>query len=396
MTGIVLHDKQIGFVYSPIKRKVVNAGRRGGKTVGVSVIGARGFDMGRRVLYAAPTQEQTDAFWEYQKEYFWPDIKTGNIYKNESRRILDANGRIRAKTAWDADTMRGDYADLLILEEYAMMDPEAWEEVGAPMLLDNNGDVIFISTPKHRNHFHKLYLKALDSPGWAYWHFTSFDNPYISQEALDEIIADMSGSAYRQEILAEFLENEGTVFRNIEACLHDHKHQPGQHRGHFISVGVDWGKHNDYTAVSIFCADCAEELQHDRFNQIDYAFQVRRLHALAGRWHPNVILVETNAMGEPVFEQLQREGLPVQGFQTTATSKPPLIENLALAFEREEAKWIRDDVWTHELEAYERKVNAITQRSTYSAPSGMHDDTVMGRALAWKAATGSGPLFIEI
>lgn len=388
---------------SKAKRKVILSGRRGGKTtLAASDAVESGFD-GFRCLFAAPTQDQIEMFWDECISALWKPISDGYLYKNETKHLIVfpdelGGGRIRAKTAWNADTLRGDFADKLYLEEYALMDPEAWDKVAAPMLLDNNGDAWFLSTAKgRRNHFFNLYNKAYqDGERWEAFKFTSLDNPYLSQPALAEITSDMSDVAYRQEILAEFIEGEGVVFRNIEACLHDHKHQPGQHRGHFISVGVDWGKHNDYTAVSIFCADCAEELQHDRFNQIDYAFQVRRLHALAGRWHPNVILVETNAMGEPVFEQLQREGLPVQGFQTTATSKPPLIENLALAFEREEAKWIRDDVWTHELEAYERKVNAITQRSTYSAPSGMHDDTVMGRALAWKAATGSGPLFIEI
>ena len=66
----------------------------------------------------------------------------------------------------------------------------------------------------------------------------------------------------------------------------------------------------------------------------------------------------------------------------TASSKPPLIESLALAFEREEVKWLADDVATLELEAYERKVSATTGRSAYSAPEGLHDDTVMARALA--------------
>lgn len=77
--------------------------------------------------------------------------------------------------------------------------------------------------------------------------------------------------------------------------------------------------------------------------------------------------------------------MPVRPFQTTATSKPPLIESLALAFEREELQWLADPVWTGELEAYERKVSPVTGRSQYSAPEGMHDDTVMARALAHQA-----------
>jgi hypothetical protein len=62
-----------------------------------------------------------------------------------------------------------------------------------------------------------------------------------------------------------------------------------------------------------------------------------------------------------------------------------MIENLALALEREEWQFQNDPIWTGELEAYERKVSATTGRSTYSAPEGLHDDTVIARALMIKA-----------
>ena len=110
-----------------------------------------------------------------------------------------------------------------------------------------------------------------------------------------------------------------------------------------------------------------------------------RLKALTERWGVSYISAESNAMGEPIIEQLVADGLPVYGFQTTATTKPPMIESLALALEREEVKWMDDPVATMELEAYERKVCATTGRSQYSAPAGLHDDTVMARALANQA-----------
>ena len=81
-------------------------------------------------------------------------------------------------------------------------------------------------------------------------------------------------------------------------------------------------------------------------------------------------------------------------FETTAQSKPPLIESLVLAFEREEMQWLDIPVATAELEAYERKVSQTTGRSQYSAPEGMHDDTVMARALALHGMHRSGPLVL--
>lgn len=385
------HSKQSAFLDSPAKRKVIVAGRRGGKTTGVAMLAADLALEGRRILEAAPTADQTSAFWDQVRGYFAEPIKSGVVRANKNERLLELpnGGRIRCKTAWDADTLRGDHADLLILDEYSLMKPSAWDEVGAPMLLDNDGDAVFIFTPQRKNHAFSMYANALgdDTGRWAAWHFTSFDNPFLSPDALSEITADMTEEAYRQEILAEFLDNEGAVFRNLAACMGAPlETSPEEHRGHKIVAGVDWGKQSDYTALSAGCMECKVEVARDRFNQIDYAFQKQRLWDRLQPWSPVIILAESNAMGEPIIEQMQRDGLPVKGFQTTSASKPPLIENLSLTFERAEWQYQSDRIWTTELEAYERKVSLSTGRSSYGAPEGMHDDTVIARALMRQAA----------
>ena len=387
------HEKQKEFIESSAKRKIIVAGRRGGKTTGASMLAAMRAMDGGRVLEAAPVADQTNAFWDATKSYFGEPISRGVIRKKETERLLEFpnGGRIRCKTAHDADTLRGDYADLLILDEYSYMESDAWELVGMPMLLDNNGDAVFIFTPNRRNHAYTMYNKAIaDESGlWRAWHFTSFDNPYLSRAALKELSADMTDAAYHQEILAEFLEGEGAVFRNIGACMNAKETTPEEHKGHRIVAGVDWAKQADYTAISIGCADCHCELAKDRFNKIDYHFQRDRLKVLCDKWAVKTILVEFNSIGEPNFEELQRSGLPVAAFSTTASTKPPLVENLALALEKAEWQFLADPVWTSELEAYEQKISPTTGRSQYSAPEGMHDDTVIARALMLRA-TGMG------
>ena len=346
---------------------------------------------GRRILEAAPTADQTGAFWSAVKAYFAEPVTAGVVYKNETDRVLEVpgGGRIRCQTAHDADTLRGDFADLLILDEYEMMNPNAWNEVGAPMLLDNDGDAVFIGTPMRKNHFFQAYARSLgdDTRRWAAWHFTSHDNPYLPKIALAEITQDMTEEAYRQEIMAEFLDNEGAVFRNIKSCLGAPVTTPEEHKGHHKLMGLDWGKHHDYTALSVGCATCRKEITRDRFNKIDYVFQRDRIKVVYQTWEVTQILAEKNSMGEPNIEQMQRDGLPVIGFDTTATTKPPLIENMALVFERAEWQFQDDPIWTAETEAYERKVSTVTGRSQYSTPDGMNDDTVIGRALMlWLAA----------
>ena len=223
------HDKQERIINSEAKRKVIRAGRRGGKTLGAATAAMIGFAEGKRVLYAAPTTEQLDAFWNEVKRAMAEPLSNGVYHKNETLHIVELLGssqRIKAKTAWNADTLRGDFADLLILDEYQLMCEDAWELVGAPMLLDNDGDAWFIYTPlspaskgisKARDPLHaaKLYKKALNDPErrWQAFHFRSQDNPYISPEALEEISKDMSSVSYRLEILAE--DDEEAVWKGL-------------------------------------------------------------------------------------------------------------------------------------------------------------------------------------
>lgn len=391
------HSKQADIVASNAKRVVINAGRRAGKTTLAARVSVKKMLAGRRILLASTTQDQADAFWDKCKEWLAEVIAAGIVEKNEQRRILTfahSGGRIKVKTASDADSLRGDYADFLVLDECALLAPDAWDKVGAPMLLDNDGDAWFISTPQRRNWFHGLYQKALsDETGrWRAWHFTSFDNPHLSRPALDEITRDLTHEAYRQEILAEFLEGEGSVFRNINACLTALPDvHPDKHLNHHIAIGVDWGQVNDYTVLSAVCRDCHCEVAFDRFNKIEWAYQRAKLRAMAEKWRVVDILAEKNAMG-PMIEALQDEGLPVRGFLTTAASKGPLIQSLALAFERTECRWLSVPVATGELESYEIKLSQQTGRASYGAPEGQHDDTVIARALAWHAISGSGAI----
>ena len=216
------HEAQLKFIESKAPRKIIRAGRRGGKTVGASIIAVEAFLQGRRVLYVTPTSEQLDKFWFEIKLALVNLIEAGIYYKNETMHLIEKHGtenRIRGKTAWNADMLRGDYADLLIMDEYQLMGEDVWELVGAPMLLDNNGDAVFIYTPpslhsrsvskaRDPRHAAKMFKRAQnDTTGrWATFHFMSSENPHISIVALDDLSRDMTALAYRQEVLAEDIE----------------------------------------------------------------------------------------------------------------------------------------------------------------------------------------------
>ena len=138
---------------NPSKRKIIRAGRRGGKTYLAALIAAEAFLQGQRVLYATPTQDQVDTFWFEILRTFSEPIEARLLYRNVTKHLIEVPNtkqRIRAKTAWNADTLRGDYADLLILDEFQLMGQDTWEIVGQPMLLDSDGDALFIYTGSAR------------------------------------------------------------------------------------------------------------------------------------------------------------------------------------------------------------------------------------------------------
>ena len=82
----------------------------------------------------------------------------------------------------------------------------------------------------------------------------------------------------------------------------------------------------------------------------------------------------------------------MRGFATTAKSKSPLIEALALALERRQLWLLDDPVLLGELASYalERLPGGGYR---YRAPAGMHDDTVIALALAWHGVMHSGARF---
>lgn len=226
------HEQQRAFIESHAKRKIIRAGRRSGKTVGIAVLAVRAFLEGKRVLYGVPTEEQVNRFWFEVKRALDEPLRANVLYKNETEHVIELAGtlqRIKAKTAYNADTLRGDFADLLILDEFQLMNEDAWELVGAPMMLDTNGDAVFIYTPPsarsasiskahdkmHAAKFYKAHEHD-DTGRWQCFTFTSHDNPHLSKEALTEIVKDMTDRSYRQEIMAQDLADNPSALWNRE------------------------------------------------------------------------------------------------------------------------------------------------------------------------------------
>jgi hypothetical protein len=286
--------------------------------------------------------------------------------------------------------MRGEAFDLVVIDEAAQIKHETWTDVIMPTLADRTGRAMLISTPKGKNWFYAEYLRGqADGKEVASFTAPSSDNPMpqIKAAALKakEIVSERT---YRQEWLAQFVEDGAGVFRRVTEAA-TATAQQGAIDKHEYVIGVDWGRTNDATVFAVLDLTTRELVALDRMTQTDYGLQMTRLTALTKAYKANVILAELNSMGAPMVEEAQRRGLPVQGFTTTNTTKAQIIDALALAFEQGDIRIINDQTLITELQAYEseRLPSGLVR---YGAPQGMHDDCVIALALALHAASSGG------
>jgi phage terminase large subunit-like protein len=360
---------------------VMACGRRFGKTrLGIDRLIRPALE-GKPVAFFAPTYKMMSDVWRETYNTVQPAAK--RVASQEHRIELITGGIIDMWSLDTPDAPRGRKYARVIIDEAAMVPQlqEAWQASIRPTLTDYEGDAWFTSTPKGANFFRTIYQYGQDplKPEWASWQMPTVANPHIKASEVEAARQELPERVFQQEYLAAFLEDAGGVFRKVRAAAIAKKSEP--YSGRFV-MGLDWAMSEDFTVITVMDAETRRMVDMDRFNQIDWAVQRGRVKAMADKWKVENIIAEHNSIGGPNIEALQREGLPVVSFETTAVSKPPLIESLALAFERSEIEILNDPVLVGELEAYERTVSPVTGRSRYGAPDGRHDDTVISLALA--------------
>lgn len=87
--------------------------------------------------------------------------------------------------------------------EYALMNPAAREYL-RPIIAENNGSELFISTPRGYNHFYDLYEHAKNNPLWHTSRLSVYDTNVIPTEVLDEERKTMPEELFRQEFECDF------------------------------------------------------------------------------------------------------------------------------------------------------------------------------------------------
>jgi hypothetical protein len=396
----VLHPAQKTIINDPARFKVVCCGRRFGKTLLAIDDVVNTLLDGKSYGYFAPTyNDLVKLCWQPLIKILDPVIKR----KNETRfQIETITGGIFNGFTLEKDRPgQGNHFHKIAIDEAATV-PKLryiWDETLRATLLDHRGSATFYSTPRGYNDFWGFYQLGIDElqKDWQSFHFTSYDNPHMSKEELEAIKINTPSRVWEQEYLAQFTTDTGAVFRGVhKAAILD---QLEPYQGEFI-FGIDWGRANDYTVISVIDVNTRRQVAIDRFNQIGWSVQRGRIMALYEQWKPYRMIAETNSIGEPNIEALNQEAWTagyddffVEGFQTTAVSKPIIIDDLTNAIERNLITLQNNEILINEHVSYTLNRTA-SGRYQYSAPEGGHDDTVIATALSWHGVVESGAVVI--
>lgn len=376
-----LHPGQAKIEQELARYNVLACGRRFGKDVYLMNKTVEAAADKRPVAWAAPTYKMLTENWRAINDLVAPIILRRD--SQEKRLELVTGGVIDFWSLDAADAIRGRKYKRFIINEggYCPNLYETWSAIIRPTLVDVKGDLFVGGTPKGMNGFWMLFQNGASEPDWRSWQMSSYENPHISKDEIDAMVAMLPERVVQQEVYANFLDDAGGVFRRVmDAATAQEQDEPIP--GHEYLFGVDWGRSNDYTVITVLDITDMAVVYIDRFSQVDYNLQSTRLRALYDRFRPHTIIAEYNSMGGPMVERLQSEGLPVQAFTTTNATKAQAIDNLTLAFERGDIRILNDPVLISELQAYEA-TRLPSGLMRYGAPEGMHDDCVMSLALAW-------------
>ena len=310
------------------------------------------------------------------------------IRENDREIHLPNGAEIWMRTAENVTSLAGEGLRGAVLDEFTLMPEAVWTEYVAPALIDFGGWACFLGVPKGQNWGAKLWRNADagQMPGFVAYHYTTYDNPTIPPYRIDALKPLLGELLFEQEALALIREDTGTVFRKLREAT-TAEPQGRAIDNHEYSMGIDWAKHNDWTVITVIDCTTMEHVAIDRFNQIDYQLQLGRVQAVYDRFKPSVVVPELNAMGEPLAEQLERAGMPIQPFTTTSASKKLAVESLSLAIEQGDLRLLDDKVLQMELAAFEATRTASDRPLRYRAPEGEHDDTVISLMLAWHGAS---------
>lgn len=388
------HKGQIPIIDSTARDITISAGRRWGKSAVCAYIVLREFLKlyaerdSVKIWVVAPSYELTQKVFSYLIRWISkvePRI-AGFIQNRPFPQIkINESTWIQCKSTENPNSLLGEELDLIILDEAAQVSRSAYERYIQPTTAARQGKTFFISTPFGQNWFYHKYIECQNKKDGAAFNFETRDNPYFPIEEWERSRNMLPEQVFAQEYKASFLPDAAAVFRGVDKIINDNilaDYVPG----HTYVMGVDLAKHEDFSVLTVIDRYNNNVVYWDRFRQIDYPMQKARISATAKRYNARII-IDTTGIGQPIKDDLAREGLMVDDYVFSNKSKKELVEKLSIFIEQENVRIPHKPTLIDELRSFGYKLTD-SGNVVYSAPQGQHDDCVISLALAVWGLTG--------
>lgn len=325
--------------------------------------------------------EAKDAVWRDPTMLFNIIPSELILKKNEQELVVYfKNGSIlQLKGSDDPDALRGAGPQGVVLDEFEKMKFYTWQVI-EPILRANGGWAWFIGTPLGKNHLYDFYSRGqLEDKEWKSWIMKASESGVIPLDQLEESKKTSTQAMWSQEYECEFLEGEGQVFRGVKEVMTAQPEKPIQ--GELYVMGVDLAKVTDFTVIRVYKRSNNSLVFSDRFNQLEWPFQRKRIQAVSKHFNNALCMVDATGIGDPIVDDLLRAGVPVEPIKITEPLKKELIEKLSIWIEQRKIRLIYSQEVLFEYDNFGYEIGP-TGKIRYGARSGYHDDIVLSDALA--------------
>jgi phage terminase large subunit len=274
------HKKQAEFIQDDHRFKVLNWGRRTGKSVAVwEKVVLEGMLRQGTYYIIAPTYKQAKSiYWRDICKRYKGDFMTFNeqelsiTFDHLSNFVIPTSAgdiqvnhdpdlpptRIELKGADNPDSLRGTGIMGAVMDEYAFMNDGKYlyDTIIRPQLSDRDGWAVFISTPNGVvNHFYDLVKSAQADDNWFYSHATALDNTYFPVKEFEAAKAEYEKEGkleqFNQEWMAEFVNPSQLVYGNFDYKTHVFKDSNLIPREGTFNLTIDFGMTDPTAALFV-------------------------------------------------------------------------------------------------------------------------------------------------
>jgi len=268
--------------------------------------------------YVAPYRNQAKLIaWQYVKHYtsVIPGMKI-----NESELFVEfpaqkagwQGARIYIIGADHPDALRGIYLDGVVLDEYANIKRELWDEVLRPALADREGWAVIIGTPAGQNQFYEMYQRAQREPTWYSCMYRVDESGVLPPEEVEDMKRDMTDMAIRQELFCDFSASAADIVIPIDLVTESAPRNLTEEdvRGQPMVLGVDVARFGDDSTV-ITARRGLHCIRQHTFRGLDSMAVAERVIDAMRQYEPDAVFIDVGNMGAGVVDRLHQLGYAV-------------------------------------------------------------------------------------